>query len=45
MTFDACLRRNPFPDSMIGPAARMTCQRGKFHGITARTVPIGRNET
>ncbi len=40
-TFDACLRTPTFPAISAGATKRKTCQKGKFHGITARTGPIG----
>ena len=33
------------PAATVGIAARMTCQTGKFHGMTASTSPIGSWET
>jgi len=44
-TFDACLRRAPFPAMNAGAAKRTTCQNGKFQGMTARTTPSGSNAT
>jgi hypothetical protein len=44
-TFDACLRTPVFPAMSAGAANRKTCQNGKFHGIIARTTPIGWNAT
>lgn len=41
-TFDACLSRPVLPAMRAGAAKRMTCQSGKFHGITASTTPSGR---
>ena len=40
-TLEACLRRPTLPAMSAGAAKRITCQKGKFHGITARTGPIG----
>ena len=40
-TFGACLRSAVLPAISAGPAKRMTCQNGKFHGITAKITPIG----
>src|SRR6266704_6140057 len=40
-TFDACLSRPALPAIRAGAANRMTCQSGKFHGMTASTGPIG----
>ncbi len=40
-TFGACLSSAALPASSAGAAKRMTCQSGKFHGITAKTTPIG----
>ena len=41
-TFDACFRRPTFPAISAGAAKRITCQNGKFHGITARIGPMGK---
>ncbi len=41
-TLEACLSRQVLPTISAGAAKRITCQRGKFHGMTARTVPSGR---
>ena len=41
-TFDACLSNPTLPAIRAGAAKRNTCQKGKFHGITARIGPIGR---
>jgi hypothetical protein len=40
-TFDACLSSATFPAASAGAANRTTCQKGKFHGITARITPSG----
>ena len=40
-TFDACLSRPTLPTISAGAAKRITCHRGKFHGMTARTGPSG----
>ncbi len=40
-TLLACLSSPPLPAIRAGPANRMTCQSGKFQGITASTTPIG----
>ena len=40
-TFEACLSRPALPAISAGAAKRKTCQRGKFHGITASTTPSG----
>ena len=40
-TLDACLRRPTLPTMRAGAAKRITCHIGKFHGMTARTAPIG----
>ena len=40
-TFEACLRSPTLPAMRAGAAKRTTCQRGKFHGMTASTGPIG----
>ncbi len=42
VTFGACLSRAAFPATRAGAAKRNTCQKGKFHGMIASTVPIGR---
>jgi hypothetical protein len=34
-----------FPAMSAGAAKRNTCQKGKFHGITASTGPIGSKRT
>ncbi len=41
-TFEACLSRPTLPAISAGAANRITCQNGKFHGITASTGPSGR---
>ena len=41
VTLGECLSRPVLPASRAGAAKRMTCQNGKFHGITARTTPSG----
>ena len=40
-TFDACLSSPTLPVISAGAAKRNTCQYGKFHGMIARTGPIG----
>ena len=40
-TLEACLRSPTLPAISVGAAKRNTCQKGKFHGITARTAPSG----
>ena len=40
-TFEACFKRATLPTMKVGAAKRMTCQSGKFHGMTASTGPIG----
>src|SRR5215470_17484071 len=40
-TLDACFKTPPFPAIRCGAANRMTCQKGKFHGMTARMTPRG----
>ena len=40
-TLGACLRSAVLPAISAGPANRMTCQNGKFHGMTAKMMPIG----
>ncbi len=44
-TFDACLSRPTLPAASAGAANRITCQNGKFQGITASTAPIGWKKT
>ena len=44
-TLEACLRSPTLPAMSAGAAKRKTCQNGKFHGMIARTGPIGRNRT
>ncbi len=44
-TFEACLRTAAFPAMRAGAAKRITCQNGKFHGMTASTIPSGSNAT
>ena len=44
-TFEACLRSPTLPAMSAGAAKRNTCQKGKFHGITASTTPRGRKAT
>ena len=39
-TLDACLSRPTLPTISAGAAKRITCQIGKFHGITASTAPM-----
>ena len=40
-TFEACFNRATLPTMKAGAANLMTCQSGKFHGMTASTGPIG----
>ena len=40
-TFEACLSSPTLPAISAGAANRITCQSGKFHGITASTGPSG----
>ncbi len=40
-TFEACLSSPALPAISAGAANRNTCQKGKFHGITASTTPMG----
>ena len=40
-TFDACFSRPTLPTISAGAAKRITCHRGKFHGMTASTGPSG----
>ena len=42
-TLEACLRIPALPAISAGAAKRNTCQKGKFHGITASTGPSGWN--
>ena len=44
-TLDACLSNPTLPAMSPGAAKRKTCQKGKFHGITASTAPTGRKCT
>jgi hypothetical protein len=44
-TFEACLSSPTFPAISAGAANRNTCQKGKFHGITARIAPRGSKRT
>ncbi len=44
-TFAACLSTAPFPAMSAGAAKRITCQKGKFHGMIASTTPSGWNVT
>ena len=37
--FGACFNRTAFPAIRVGMPMRMTCQIGKFHGMTESTVP------
>jgi hypothetical protein len=43
-TLDACFSSPTLPATSAGAAKRITCQNGKFHGITASTTPSGSNE-
>src|SRR4029453_14040998 len=45
VTFEACLSSAPLPATRAGAAKRITCQNGKFQGITARTTPSGSKQT
>ena len=40
-TLDACLRTTAFPAANAGASNLMTCQKGKFQGMTASTIPSG----
>jgi hypothetical protein len=40
-TFGACLSSAVLPARIAGAAKRITCQSGKFHGMTAKITPIG----
>ena len=40
-TFEACFNNIVFPEIKLGIANLNTCQKGKFHGMTPRTSPIG----
>ena len=40
-TFEACLSSAPLPAMSAGARKRKSCQKGKFHGITASTTPSG----
>jgi len=44
-TLEACLSRPTLPAMSAGAAKRKTCQKGKFHGITASTGPRGSKRT
>ena len=44
-TFEACLSRPALPAISAGAAKRKTCQKGKFHGMTASTMPSGSKRT
>ena len=44
-TLEACLSNPTLPAIRAGAAKRNTCQKGKFHGMTASTGPIGRWRT
>ena len=44
-TLPACLSRPALPAMKAGAAKRKTCQKGKFHGMTASTTPRGANVT
>ena len=44
-TFEACFSTAALPAMNAGAANRITCQNGKFHGMTARTMPSGWNAT
>ena len=41
VVFGECLSRAALPAISAGAAKRRTCQSGKFHGITASTMPTG----
>lgn len=45
VTLGECLSRTPLPAARVGMAKRITCQTGKFHGMTASTRPIGSGTT
>ena len=40
-TLEACFSNPTFPAINAGAAKRNTCQKGKFHGMTASTGPKG----
>jgi hypothetical protein len=40
-TLEACFSTPTLPAIRAGAAKRKTCQKGKFHGITASTGPSG----
>ena len=40
-TLGACLSSPPLPAMRAGAANRVTCQKGKFQGMIARTTPSG----
>ena len=40
-TLDACFKTPVLPAINAGAKKRKTCQKGKFQGITAKTVPMG----
>ncbi len=44
-TLGACLSSAAFPPTSVGAANRSTCQNGKFQGMMAKTIPIGRYAT
>ena len=44
-TLEACLSTAALPAISAGAAKRNTCQKGKFHGITASTTPSGSKRT
>lgn len=44
-TFEACLSTTAFPAAIAGAAQRNTCQKGKFHGMTASRTPSASNRT
>jgi len=41
----ACFKSTVFPAMSVGTAMRITCQKGKFHGMMERMTPSGRNVT
>ncbi|GAA1947629.1 hypothetical protein GCM10009798_03430 [Nocardioides panacihumi] len=41
VTSGLCLSSAALPAARAAQAKRSTCQNGKFHGITAKTTPIG----
>ena len=44
-TLEACFKIPALPAMSAGAAKRKTCQKGKFHGMTASTGPSGSKRT